>query len=272
MLGENRYGKAGIRLARLVRHLDRHDFKDVTVAVSFEGDFAAAHVSGDNTAVLPTDTMKNTVYAFAKKLPLDEIEPFGLALAKHFLAENAGVVRVTIEVSERPWKRISGQAFELPGREKRLAKVVAGREGSSVSSGLADLLIAKTSKSGFAGFKRDSFTTLPETADRILATALSAEWSYREPDLPWGLLWRGVRQTLLETFAAHDSRSVQHTLHAMGEAVVESQEAIAEIRLTMPNKHHLRADLAPFGLENENEIFVPTEEPYGLIEATIRKG
>ena len=272
MLGRNRYGKSGIRLVRLVRHADRHDFKDVTVAVSFEGDFEAAHVLGDNAAVLPTDTMKNTVYAFARKLPLEEIEPFGLALAEHFLKENAVVARVTIELSERSWKRLSEHAFELPGQERRLAKVAGGRDGFSVTAGLADLMIAKTSRSGFAGFKRDPFTTLRETEDRILATALSAEWSYRKQDLPWGLLRRGVRQTLLEGFATHNSRSVQHTLYAMGEAVVESHEAVNEIRLTMPNKHHLLADLSPFGLENSNEVFVPTEEPYGLIEATIRRG
>ena len=271
MLGQNRYGKSGIRVARLSRHAGRHDFKDVTVAIACEGDFEAAHIRGDNAAVLPTDTMKNTVYALAKEKPLEEIESFGLALAEHFLKASPEMACVTVEISERLWKRIDGDAFELPGRERRLAKISGTRQGAAVEAGLDGLLIAKTSKSGFSGFRRDRYTTLKETEDRILATALSAWWSYAEGDLSYGLLWRAVRQTLLETFAAHDSKSVQHTLYAMGEAVLESHDAVSGIHLTMPNKHHLLADLSPFGLENSNEVFVPTEEPYGLIEATVRR-
>ncbi len=276
MLGPNSYGKSGIRLVKVTRRLDRHDLKDLTVAVRLEGDFEKAHSEGDNSAVLPTDTMKNTVYALARESSLEEIESFGLVLARHFVESHAPVSRARVEISEHLWERldVSGRShrhtFRRSGEETRLARIALDRGGKpSAEAGIENLVILKTAQSAFAGFPRDRYTTLKETGDRILATALSAVWSYDEPETSFNLLWRAIRQTLLETFADHDSKSVQHTLHAMGEAVLERHGEVSQIRLTMPNKHHLPVDLAPFGLANENAIFVATQEPYGLIEATI---
>lgn len=277
MLAENRYGKSGVRLVKLTREGEGHGFRDLTVDVSLEGDFEAAHRDGDNSAILPTDTMKNTVYALARQAALGEIEEFGARLAEHFLASHSAVRRARVSIVEKPWEPLDvggspdPHTFRQSGSEVRLAEVAAGEGGLAIESGLDGLLVAKTSRSGFSGFFRDRYTTLQETEDRILATSVRAVWKHAAARGPLGPAWRGVRETLLETFARHDSASVQHTLHAMGEAVLEKHPGVSEVAITMPNKHHLLVDLSRVGLENPNEIFVPTEEPYGLIEATLRR-
>jgi urate oxidase len=270
-LGANSYGKSGIRLVRIARREGRHDVQDLTVAVRFEGDFAAAHVAGDNADVLPTDTMKNTVYALAKDRGAEEIEEFALALSDHFLGGNPPVSRVDVAIEERLWDRLGWTAFEGSSNERRTARVSRSRSGVAVESGLKDLLILKSTHSGFSGFKRDAYTTLKETRDRILATSLTAAWSHVSPAGPFAGSWGAVRRTMLDAFAAHDSLSVQHTLYAMGEAALDGHPGLFEIHLTMPNKHHLLVDLSPFGRKNDNEVFVATEEPYGLIEATVTR-
>ena len=269
-LAANSYGKSGIRLVQVRRRDGRHDVSDLTVAVRFEGQFEAAHVEGDNANVLPTDTMKNTVYVLARGFKGAEIEDFGLTLSEHFLRENPQVSRAEVSIEERRWDRIGETAFEGSSEERWTARVSRARDSLVVESGLKDVLILKSARSGFAGFKRDRYTTLKETRDRILATSLTAVWTHVAPAIRRALTSE-VRRTLLEAFAAHDSSSVQHTLYAMGEAALAKHPELSEIRMTMPNKHHLLADLSPFGLENENEIFVATEEPYGLIEATISR-
>lgn len=277
MLADTSYGKSGIRLVQVIRDGERHDLRDLTVAVRFEGDYDASYAEGDNSDVLPTDTMKNTVYALAARGQVDDPETFGLQLASHFIERNARLRMVTIDMTEHIWARIAvgdrehGQAFMRRGPETRTATVRVDRAGAAVSAGVADLLILKSSHSAFSGFPRDEFTTLPETRDRLLATSLTATWSYDGTDVSFGTAWHGVRRALLESFAVHDSESVQHTLHAMGQAVLGSVPAVSSIRLVMPNRHHLPIDLSSLGLENRNEIFVATTEPYGLIEATIRR-
>jgi urate oxidase len=277
MLAENSYGKSGIRLVKILRGGDRHDFRDVTLSVRLEGDFAAAHVAGDNSAVLPTDTMKNTVYAMAKTHFDRDIESFGLLLTEHFVRNNLPVACARVELSERVWVRLTVEgrphphAFSRPGEERRVARVTRTRQGAIVESGLEDLVIAKSARSGFSGFLRDGYTTLRETEDRILATSVKASWTYAGAPEDFDRAFQEIRRTLLETFATHDSASVQHTLYAMGEAVLRDHPEAVQVRLSLPNKHHIPVDLSPFGLENHNEIFVATEEPYGLIEATVRR-
>jgi len=270
MLGANSYGKSGIRLVRVARRGPTHDLQDLTVAVRFEGDFEAAHVAGDNSAILPTDTMNTTVYAMARERPLEEIEGLGLALSEHFLTENPAVSFVEISIEQRLWSHIDSTAFEGARSDRRTARISRRPGGANVESGLTGLLVLKSAGSGFSGFRRDRYTTLPETEDRILATSLTAAWTHASPQPPFAA-WGTVRETLLETFAKRDSASVQHTLYAMGEAALGRHPELAQIRLTMPNKHHLLVDLSRFGIVNENEIFVATEEPYGLIEATVTR-
>lgn len=277
-LAGNGYGKSAVRLVTVRRRPDAHELKDITVAIRLEGDYEAAYRDGDNSGVLPTDTMKNTVYALAADHPLEDIEDFGLALGEHFIqdAQDARVAAARIELTEHLWERLDvGQtphphAFRRAGSEKRTAVVTRTREGAKVRAGLEDLVVMKTAKSAFEGFPRDRYTTLPETADRLLATSVRATWSYTRDDVPFRL-WSEVRRGLLETFAEHDSRSVQQTLYAMGKAVLESLD-VEEIHLVMPNIHHIPVDLTRFNLENRNEVFVSTPEPYGLIEATLRRG
>ncbi len=271
----NQYGKSRVRLARVSRHGDRHDFRDLTVGVHFQGDFAAAHTQGDNTGVLPTDTMKNTVYALAADREPGEIEEFGLRLEAHFLKSNPQVSRVRIDLVEHPWTRVAvgagahPHAFLKTGPECRTATVTGTREGVIVEAGIGDLTILKTTRSSFAGFHKDAYTTLPETEDRILGTVVQASWIYATAEVAFGPCRQAVRRTLIETFAGHDSRSVQQTAYAMGQAVLESHEQIEEIRLSLPNRHCLPVDLRPFGLENRNEVFMPVEEPHGLIEVKL---
>jgi urate oxidase len=276
-LSETSYGKSRIRLVRVTRHGDRHELRDFTVAVAFEGSYDTSYTDGDNRDVLPTDTMKNTVYALAARDGVGEPEAFGMALGRHFIGRNPKLDRVNVDIVDHGWSRITignrehGQAFVRRGPETRTARIVTNRQGASITAGIADLVIMKSSHSAFAGFPRDEFTTLPETHDRLFVTALTASWNYRDTDVEFVSLFRGVRTTLLESFAQHESLSVQHTLYAMGETVLEAIDAIESISLEMPNRHHLPIDLTKFGMENRNEVFVATEEPHGLIKATITR-
>jgi len=271
----NRYGKSRIRLVKVRRARDPHELVDLTIDVQLEGAFETVYVNGDNGPCLATDTMKNTVYAMARRHPIDHVETFGAALADHFLAKPS-VSRVRIRIVEQPWGRLSsaGQphphAFVQAGAEHWTAVVTRDAEGTGIVSGLDNLVVLKTTDSAFAGFPRDEYTTLPDTADRIMATSITAAWTYASETSDFSARAR-VRRALVETFAAHVSRSVQHTLYAMGEAALAACAEVTAITLTLPNRHHLLVDLTPFGLDNPNEIFVATDQPYGLIEATIRR-
>jgi urate oxidase len=275
MLAETAYGKSDVRLVKVARRGDRHDLTDLTVAVRFEGDYDESYTNGDNSGVLPTDTMKNTVYALAATGPVDEPESFGLRLARHFASRNPRLERVRIDLVQHSWGRIQvgsrahGQAFVRHGGEERTAMIQPGRDKVLVGGGVRNLVILKTAKSAFTGFMRDEYTTLPDAADRLLATSLTARWHYRDPEQEFDAAWQAIRTTLLTAFAEHDSRSVQHTLHAMAQSVLDNLNEVSAVHLVMPNKHHIPVDLARLGLENRNEVFVATDEPYGLIEATL---
>ena len=272
----NGYGKSFVKLVRVERKGETHEIKDLSVCIQLEGDFAAAHAAGDNANITATDTMKNTVYALAAS-GTGEIEEFSARLVSHFLRINPAVSKATVDIWESPWGRIPvggkphGSAFVRTGSDKRTAEASGTREATTVRAGVEDLVVLKSSHSGFEGFRNDIFTTLKETSDRIFATAIQANWLYARGGLAYGALWQGVRRTILETFAQHDSRSVQHTMYAMGEAVLASFDDVSEIHFSLPNKHHIPVNLEPFGLRNNNEIFLPTAEPYGLIEATFRR-
>ena len=219
MLAHTAYGKSKVRLVQVARHGDRHDLRDLTVAIQFEGDYDKSYTAGDNSGVLPTDTMKNTVYALAGRGPIDGPEPFApRSSCRHFLDRNARLGRVRVEITEHgvgphrataPANTARPSSARAPARVRPRPRRIASRPSSS--AGLADLVILKSSRSAFSGYMRDEYTTLPETRDRILATSLSATWRYREGEIAFGPAWWAVRGTLLETFAAHESESVQHT-------------------------------------------------------------
>jgi urate oxidase len=275
-LASDRYGKAAIRLVRVVRDPAGHRVRDLTVAIALEGAFEAAHTDGDNSMVIATDTMKNTAYAFAKDHLDGSIETYGRALAEHFLAEPQ-VESATVNVRSHQWNAIdvagtpAPDAFVRGGEGTRMATVTATRAATVVEAGIEEIVVMKTARSAFSGFPRDRYTTLPETDDRLMATKITAVWGYGSPDLDADATFEAVRSTLLEVFADHDSPSVQASVWIMSRAILERHEEIEEIRMVLPNLHHWLVDLSPFGLENDREIYTPTTEPHGLIEATVRR-
>ena len=278
VLGQNNYGKSEVRLVKVKRDADRHELWDLRVDVALEGDFEAAHLEGDNSRLLATDTMRNTVYALAKDHLTTSIEEFGLRLVDHFLEAGPTVERVRVRITGFPWNRIevNGHGHEhsfVRGSGEREALITGDESGDRrVEAGLDNLLVLKTTASGWEDFYRERFTTLPDTNDRILATIVTAIWSYADsPHLDFDRLWSGVRERILATFTDHYSPSVQNTLYRIGKAVLEEFPEIERIHLSFPNKHHLLYDLERFGIENNNEIFHATSEPYGLIEGTVER-
>jgi urate oxidase len=277
-LANDRYGKAAIRIVRVGRDETPHRLRDLTVAVALEGDFTAAHTDGDNANVVATDTMKNTAYAFAVDHLTGSIETYAGDLAQHFLAEPQ-VDRATVNVREHAWHPIevdgspAPDAFVRSGEGTRVATVAATADGWSVEAGIEDLVVMKTTRSAFAGFPRDRFTTLAETDDRLMATKVTAVWRYGTSDLDdFDAIWADVRSTLLATFADHHSPSVQTSIWIMGTAMLERHAEIAEVRMVLPNLHHWTVDLSSFGMTNDKLVYVATTEPHGLIEATVRRG
>jgi urate oxidase len=276
-LGANRYGKAAIHLVRVGRDPAGHRIRDLTVAIALEGDFERSYTDGDNSLVIATDTMKNTAYAFAKEHLDGSIEDYGRALAEHFL-ESRQVDRATVSIRAHEWLAIdvagrpARDAFVRGGEGTRVATVSATPGGATVQAGVEDLVVLKTTRSGFSGFPRDRYTTLPETDDRLMATKLTAIWRYGSPDLDADLTFAAVRASLLEVFADHDSPSVQASIWIMAREILRRHEEVDEVRMVLPNLHHWLADLAPFGLVNDGEVYVSTTEPHGLIEATVRRG
>jgi urate oxidase len=274
-LGPNRYGKQSIRLVRVVRG-PVHRVRDLTVDVSLEGAFDAAFVGGDNTSVVATDTMKNTVYALASEHLTGASEAFGVHLARHFLGAEP-VTRATVSIREHAWEPVpaaSGpapDAFRRTGAMTRTAVVSADAGGTWVDGGVEDLVVMKTARSAFSGFPRDRYTTLPEVRDRIMATRVTATWRHAVEPIDWDARHASLVRTLLAAFADHDSESVQHSIWLIAGAMLDAEPGISEVTLRLPNLHHWLVDLAPFGLANDGEIYVAAAEPYGLIEATVRR-
>ncbi|MBV9578134.1 MAG: urate oxidase [Chloroflexi bacterium] len=274
ILGKNQFGKAEVRVVRVSRDGERHALADLNVSISLAGDFTNVHLTGDNANVLTTDAQKNTVYAFARD-GVGEIEDFGLRLARHFVDTYSAVERARVHVQAFGWDRVQVDGAEHPhafvrqGSECRTATVTCVDGQAWVVSGLTDLVVLKSGGSEFWGFLKDGYTTLPETTDRILATSVTARWRHSSPTADWAGSFAESRRVLIETFACKHSLSLQATLYAMGEAVLQAQPEIAEIRMAMPNKHHYVVDLTPFGRDNPNEVFRAEDRPYGLIEGSV---
>jgi urate oxidase len=271
VLGPNRYGKAETRLVRVFRDGDTHTLVDLNVSIALSGDLAATHLTGDNAGVLPTDTMKNTVYAFAKEHGVGEPEEFGLLLGLHFVATQAQVRAAKVSIESFGWERLGPHSFQRQGSYTRTATVTVTAEETQVVSGLTGLVLLNSTASEFRGFPRDKYTTLPETTDRILATAVDARWRHLSTEVDWAKSFAGTLEGLTKGFVNTYSSSLQQTLFAMGSHVLESRPEVAEIRLTLPNKHHYLVDLSPFELTNDNEVFIAGDRPYGLIEGTVTR-
>ena len=276
-LGANSYGKSENRVVRVVRDTPRHVLLDRNVSTALMGDFAAAYIDGDQAQVLPTDTQKNTVYAYAKDLGHVPAEAYALALARHFVDDVEPVTGARVDVEEYAWERIAvdgaahDHAFSRLGEETRTTTVTADAGGAHVVSGLTDLVVLKSTGSEFTGFLTDELTTLPPTTDRVLATSLTVRWRYAGTDVAWDDAYANIRALLLARFATVHSKALQQTLWEMGRAVLEARDDVAEIRFAAPNKHHFVVDLSPFGRENRNEVFHADDRPYGLITAVVER-
>ena len=283
-LGQNQYGKAENRVVRIYRDTARHQIRDLNVSTSLRGSFEDAHTTGDQRDVLPTDTQKNTVFAFAKEKGIDSVEEYGLTLADHFIASTPAADGARIEIDEYSWERIPvdgaghDHSFVRSGGGVRTTVVNVDGRGADrtayVVSGIKDLVVLKSTGSEFHGYLKDKYTTLKETDDRILATSLVVRWRYDAPaitrgDIDWDKSFDSIRALLLQKFAEIHSLALQQTLYGMGEAVLEQHPEVAEIKFSAPNKHHFLVDLAPFGLDNPGEVFFAADRPYGLIEAVV---
>jgi urate oxidase len=276
VLGANRYGKAGNHLFKVVRTTDRHEVRDYRVDVALTGDYGAVHTEGDNTGAMATDTMRNTVYAVARQHAFDSPEEYGLRLVEYLLTQpRVGGARVS--VVEQRWDRIvvDGEphehSFTKAAGGKHTAVVTGEGDQRKVAAGIDDLHVLKTTNSGWANFLEGGYRTLKDTDDRILATSITASWDYREPAGDFGATWEGVHEQIGRTFTDHFSPSVQNTIWRMGQAILDRFGEIERISFVLPNKHHILYDLAPFGLDNDREIYWVTVEPYGRIEATIER-
>ena len=281
VLGRNQYGKSENRVVRIYRDTDRHEIRDLNVSSSLRGRFEDAHTTGDQGSVLPTDTQKNTIFAFAKQRGIGAIEEFALALADHFVGRTPSVQGARIAVEEYHWDRIQvdgaghDHSFVRGGSGTRNTIVNVDGHGADrrahVVSGVSDLVVGKTTGSEFRGFLTDAYTTLPETDDRVLATSLVARWRYEGTDVAWDESYDAIKATLLRRFAQIHSRALQETLYGMGRSVLEQHPEVAEIRFSAPNKHHFLVDLSPFGTDNPGEVFLAADRPYGLVEATVER-
>jgi urate oxidase len=268
-LGANRYGKSENRVVRVYRDTDRHVLRDLNVSTFLRGRFEEAHIEGDQKDILPTDTQKNTAFAFAKEKGVGAIEDYALTLAQHFVETAPAVDAARVEVEEYPWERIGDHSFVRTGGGVRTTVVDVTADGATVVSGVKDLVVMNTTGSEFHGFLKDRYTTLEETHDRILATSLVATWEYLGLDVDWDASYAGIKAVVLERFVGIHSLALQQTLYGMGEAVLHQHPEVRQIGFSAPNKHHFRVDLSPFGVENNGEVFIAADRPYGLIEATV---
>ncbi|MFE2032550.1 factor-independent urate hydroxylase [Streptomyces scopuliridis] len=288
ILGQNQYGKAENRVVRITRDGGTHHIKDLNVSVALSGEMEDVHYSGSNAHVLPTDTTKNTVYAFAKEHGIESAEQFGIHLARHFVTSQKPIRQARIRIEEYAWERIetsdgdshhtgadeARHSFVRKGQETRLTQITFDGERWQVISGLKDLTVMNSTNSEFWGYVKDKYTTLKEAHDRILATEVSAKWRYGwssdDAHMPnWEMSYEQARKHMLQAFAETYSLSLQQTLYHMGSRIIESRGEIDEIRFSLPNKHHFLVDLEPFGLKNDNEVYFAADRPYGLIEATV---
>jgi len=278
VLGRNQYGKAEVRLVHVDRSTPRHVIKDLNVTSQLVGDFTETHTTGSNVAVIATDTQKNTVYALARTGGVGAVEEFALRMARHFVDGFEQVGGARQEIEEYSWGRIEtsaegphDHAFVRSGTETRTVVVTKRGAAETVIAGLTDLTLLKSTGSEFWGFPDVEYTSLRETTDRILATAVSSRWRYVGVDIDWDGSFTAVRQTMLDFFAGTHSYSMQQTLYAMGQGVLEAHPEVAEIRFSLPNKHHFLVDLSAWGLDNPNEVWFAADRPYGLIEAQVTR-
>jgi urate oxidase len=281
-LSAHRYGKSRVRVLKVLREGDVraggvHAIKELSARVLLEGRFDRSFTAADNADVVATDTMKNTINVLAHDHLGTENEPFARRVSEHFLGRYVQISRVRVTLDERVWTRLNHPySFAHSDVARPFTRVVAdaGERGRvRHESGVRNLVILKSTGSGFEGFHRDDLTTLAETDDRILASAVRAAWRWAEDKAPasYSAANRAIVDAMLVPFAERYSPSVQATLFEMAGAALEACPEITRVTLVMPNLHCLPIDLRPFGRTNDRTLFVPTDEPHGYIEATVSR-
>ncbi|XP_063966794.1 uricase-like [Lytechinus pictus] len=281
---ETYYGKSGVKLLRLRTEGRVHHIKEIEVDVHITLRSKKDFERGDNSDIIPTDTQKNTIYALAKLVGVRSPEQFGQALCRHFLSSFHHVMAVRVHIEEAPWKRITqgGQehvhAFVLEKQCIRFCDLLQQRGGLvQVWSGLKDLKVLKTTQSGFVGFIKDKYTSLPEVTDRLFSTSIYARWRYATLyGLDEDKAWQMAKEAILDVFAGPPSTgvysaSVQHTLYQTQEKILQLIPQISEVTMEMPNSHYFLADLKKINMENNNEVLMPVDKPYGLIRASVKR-
>lgn len=278
-LQHNSYGKSGIRLTKVVRKGHRHELFEITARIQIDGDFTAAYCEGDNRSCIATDSMKNTVYVLAKENDFVSIEQFALILVRHFLNTYPQVSAAVVELMQSCWQRIDvdgrphDHAFTSGGPQLRYAKAMLDRASQQpvLIGGVRDLQLLKTTASEWRDFVDDRYRTLKDTRDRIMATKVNTDWTYNTTQSDFAAHASSIDRAILSTFATKHSLGVQQTLKDMGDAALAACGMIDSISFTLPNLHRIPFNLEPFGLKFENDIFVATDEPYGLIRGTIAR-
>ena len=271
-LVHSQYGKSAVGLLKIFREGDIHTVKEIEVSALASGDFDCAFLDGDNRTTVPTDTIKNTIYALARDhLSADGIETFGLRLALGQFRQRRAEPWGRLDVNGTPHPH----AFQRTGDGIGNAIIRANRSGPpSVTSGLKEFEILKSTGSGFVGFPKCEYTTLPEVTDRIMATRLCASWHYAV-DVAEGYDFNAanaaVRAAFLDKFANPYSRAVQETLFQMATLALEKVPELDSVTLRLPNLHYFAYDLKRFGMANDNVIFYPAPNPHGDISATVKR-
>jgi urate oxidase len=268
------HGESRLRMLRIVKRGDRHDPRDLTVSLRFEGEPAAAFVEGRADGLLPGETVKNMVHAAVREYGGKPIETLGLALTFAALERQPTITRARVEIAEQPWHRLEAggkaqaQAFVRGGSERRTAIVTSNGTQMSVVAGIRHLAILRSA--GFAPPRPaadddGSVDGLP----RLVLGELSAQWTYTSSDVTFDPYRQGVRAALLETIAWHASRSVQHALYAAAEVILSSYEEIADVTLAFHEHPYRPADLLAAG--DEDDVFVAIDEPVGVVEVTVER-
>lgn len=271
----NRYGKDRVRILRLHREGEHHEVRELTLKAMLTGDFADAYTAADNSRCLCTDTVKNVINIVGREQPALDTEAFCQAVARRFLDHYPQVTLAEVTAHETKWTRLTvdgephPHGFTLDSNGKPFASVTATRDGVRSASGVAGFTFMKSTQSGWEGFHKDAYTTLRETRDRICATSMDASWRWTGTPADYRAANAAVLRTMLRVFMTTYSASVQDSLYRMGRAALDAVPEIGEIGLACPNKHYIPIDLSAFAMSNENVVFLPTDEPQGLIECTV---
>ncbi|PNH41933.1 hypothetical protein VD0004_g5261 [Verticillium dahliae] len=290
VLASARYGKDNVRVFKVQKDGPVQTVTEMTVCALLEGAIETSYTVADNSVVVATDSIKNTIYIKAKEHPVNPPELYASILGTHFLDTYAHISVANIRVTVPRWTRLDvdgkphPHAFLRDGEETRTVEARVTRDGVALTSGIQKLTVLKSTGSAFHGFVRDAYTTLPETWDRILSTDVDASWTWAFPDglaavekdvARFDAAWEAARAITLKTFAEDESASVQNTMYKMCEQILDAAPETKTVSYALPNKHYFEIDLSWHkGLKNtgaDAEVYAPQSGPNGLIKCEVAR-